>query len=90
MHVPRTELWYREQIGRQDPAIGDNHEQIGRKGCQIPREQAIAQLGRLQNRKAEPGGKKLHGGRLDLRPAARWPVGLGDDGDDLMALCYGS
>jgi hypothetical protein len=29
VHVPRSKSWHREEIGRQDPAIGHHHEQIG-------------------------------------------------------------
>jgi hypothetical protein len=56
VHVPRAELGYDEQIGRQDPTIGHNHEQIGATGCKLPSKNAIAQLGRLENGQAKSVG----------------------------------
>jgi hypothetical protein len=92
VHVPRTEPRDRQQRRRQDPPVGDHHENVGGEGAQRRLELWRADLLRLQHWKTQRARRHLHRRLVQRAPAAGGTIGLTDRtakvgrrGDDLEA-----
>jgi hypothetical protein len=75
-----------EDLPRQDPPVGGDHDDVEVVLAQLGRERPVADLERLQHRHAERRRGLLDRRRHQLAPAPRRPVGLADHHPQVTGL----